>query len=240
MAILLVAGGALLFACSSDSDDDSDSSDPTPTASADEAEPTDSAAPTEDGSASSDSNSDLQNLAAGLSETPARVAYTFTADAGGETTAGGFTVFWLPPDQWRLDIEEAEGSVAVTYINTDDKTYLCSESNCFESPVQVPFPFIGYLTDPASLNAQIDSEISGVDFDESEDTIAGQSVTCFSTSVDSEDASTEYCFNDDGLLMRLDSGAAGATFTLEATSAETTVSDSDFELPFPVQDIPGL
>lgn len=240
-ALLLVMGSALLFACGSDSDgDDSDSDEPTATQTAGEAEPTDeSGDPTTDGGTSGDANSELQGLASSLAETPAHVTYNFTAEAGGQSSTGEFTLFWQPPDQWRLDIA-AEGSLAVSYINSEGKTYLCSESSCFESPVQVPFPFIGYFTNPDSLNDLVDSEIAGVDFEQSEDTIAGQSVSCFTSSFDTGDVSAEYCFNDDGVLMRLDGGASGATYTLEATMAEATVSATDFDLPFPPQDIPGL
>jgi hypothetical protein len=58
--------------------------------------------------------------------------------------------------------------------------------------------------------------------------------------VEGQSGSAEYCFNDDGLLLRLDGGSeGGANFTLEATSVEGSVADADLELPYDVLDITG-
>ena len=60
--------------------------------------------------------------------------------------------------------------------------------------------------------------------------------TCFSYSV--AGAESETCFSDEGLLLYLHSGSAGSSFTFEAKSASTDVTDADFEPPYPVTELP--
>jgi hypothetical protein len=249
MVLLVALGGTLLFACGgSDDDGDDNGSEPTADATMDDgANPTDDGAePTDDGSDSGngDTNSELRELAGKMADQEAHVAYTFSSTGGGTDSTGTFTLFWRPPDQWRLDID-MDGTT-VTSISKEGTTYFCSDDgsgggSCFASPTGLPLPFLSYFTDPDALTDLVDTEISGVDFDKSSDSIAGQDVTCYSAegTVEGQSGSGEYCFNDDGLLMRVSGESAGSTFELEASTVEGAVSDADFELPYDVIDIPG-
>jgi len=229
-------GGVLAFACGGDSNNDNGNT-PGPTASSTNGNGA-SNTPS-DGGSSGDTNDELKDLAGKIAGKEAKVAYTFTTEAGGTSTTGSFTLYWKPPAAWRLDLEE--GGATSSIYSKDGKSYLCGEGTCIESPTAIPLPFLSFFTDPTSLTSQIDTEVSGVGFDKSSEQIAGQDATCYkaSGSVAGAGASAEYCFNDDGLLLRLDSSSAGTTFKLEATSAEGTVADADVELPYDITQIPG-
>lgn len=236
MILAVALGSVLVFACGGDSKDDNGDK-PTAAATSD-----DGSSPTEDGSSSTgdgDSGSELRNLAAGMADKEAKIAYNFTSSEGGTDSTGSFTLFWKPPDSWRFDMD-ADGTTA-TFITVDGTTYTCGEGACFESPVGMPLPFLGFLTDPESLANLVDTEASGIDFDKSDDEIAGQSVTCYSASgsVEGQEGNAEYCFNDDGLMLRFGGGSDAASFTLEATSVEGSVADADLDLPYEILEIPG-
>ncbi len=240
--IILAAtlGSILLFACGGDDDDNNDNG-PTATTSSDGANETPEA--TDDQGASGNSGDELRDLAAGLAEHEAKIAYDFSSSAGGTSSSGSFTLYWKPPDTWRVDID-MDGSQS-TLISREGKSYICSSDGgtgqCIESPVAAPLPFLGLFTNPSSLADLVDTELGGIDFDKSSEQIAGQDATCYSASgsVQGQAGSAEYCFNDDGLLLRLDGGSAGATFTLEATNVEGSVADADLELPYDILQIPG-
>lgn len=241
MVLLIALGGAAFVACGGDSDDDN-SDNPTAEQTTD-----DNGQPTSDGSSSEggNTNEELQNLAAGMADHEGKIAYDFTSTGGGADSGGSFTLYWKPPDSWRLDID-VEGQVA-TMIEKEGTTYICSEDgsgggSCFASPTALPLPFLTYFTDPSTLASLVDTEVGGVDFEESSDSIAGQDVTCYSAegTVEGETGNAEYCFNDDGLLLRTHGESAGVTFSLEATNVEDSVSDADLDLPYEIVDIPGL
>jgi len=59
---------------------------------------------------------------------------------------------------------------------------------------------------------------------------------CFSYSL--AGAESETCFSDEGLMLYLHTGSAGSSFTYEAKSASTDVSDADFEPPYEIIEIP--
>ena len=242
--IILAAalGGALVFACGGD--DNGNGPDPTATTSnGDGATETPSATGDQGDGTSGDSNAELRDLAGKLADHEAKIAYDFSSSAGDIDSTGSFTLYWKPPQSWRVDMD-MDGSQA-TFITKEGKTYLCSndggEGQCLESPTALPLPFLTYFTDPSSLSGLVDTEIGGIDFDRSEEQIAGQDATCYSASgsIEGQEGSAEYCFNDDGLLLRLDGGSDAATFTLEATSVEGSVADADLELPYDILDITG-
>ncbi len=240
MIVLVAIAGAVLFACGGDSNDEDNGNGNEPTAAATSG---DGAEPTDDGSsANGDSNSELRALAARMGDNEAKIAYTFTAEGGGADATGSFTLFWKPPDNWRLDID-MDGSVS-TVIEKEGTTYICIDDGsgggtCTASPVGIPLPFLTYFTDPDALTGLIGTEVDGIGFDRSDKEIAGQDATCYSASgtVEGQSGSAEYCFSDEGLLLRLDGGGEGGSFTLEATSVEGTVADADFELPYEILDI---
>jgi len=241
MIALAALGGALAFACGGDSSNDNGNT-PGPTASSTNgngASDTPSASGT-----SGDVNDELKDLAGKFAGKEMKVGYDFTSSAGGTSSTGAFTLFWKSKDAYRVDITDSGSTTSL--ITKDGKQYICTadgdSGTCIASPVSsLPLPFLTFFTDPSSLTNLIDTEVSGVNFDKSSEQIAGQDATCYKTSgnVQGQEASAEYCFNGDGLLLRLAGGSTGATFTLEATSVGGSVSDADVELPYDVVTIPG-
>jgi hypothetical protein len=242
VAALLAA--TLFFACGGgDNGDDGDTEQPTATEQVDAGGETPQDA---DGDADGDAASSLRNLAGQFAEQEAKVAYTFSTTSAGETMDGSFTLYWKPPDSWRMDISSPDGDA--TILLTGGSSYLCTAEGggqCLQSPLgNIPVPFLSYFTDPNGLTDLVDTSLGGADVDveESSREIAGQDATCFSVSgtIEGEQGSGEYCFSDDGILLLVSASSDQGDFQLEATSVEGSVSDADLEPPYPVQEIPGL
>ena len=194
---------------------------------------------------------ELEALAAEWANSSAKVSYDFSSSFDSEVDSGSMTLYWRPPD-WRVDISSTDGA-DVTMIAADDTTYLCSEGSCLaiestESPMVPPFPFLGSFTEAGALSTSIAEAALGVDIDHSQENIAGESASCFSVSgsVAGGAGDVEWCFTDDGILLRFASTSedeiGAGDFTLEATEVSRDLSDSDFEPPFPVEEfeIPDL
>ncbi len=194
---------------------------------------------------------ELRELAEEFAVREVKIEYAFsTAGDGSPDDQGTITLYWKPPDAWRVDIFSS--AVDLILINSDGTSYLCtsegSAGQCLESPIGdvVPIPFLSLFTDPNGLSDLIDVSFAGVDVDRSDRTIAGQDAACFSISgtIESETGAAEYCFREDGILLLLRARGSDAEdsgeFALEATNVEDSVSDSDLEPPYDVTEIPGL
>lgn len=239
LLMLAVLGGALLLACNGDDGDDGDGGngdDPAATQPADG----------EDGDAdgeSSELSDELRDLAAGWGVSDVKVVYNMTTTVAGESEDSTMTLFWKPPDAWRIDM--TFGGVDTTLISSEGTAYVCTTGQCIESPIEgaLPVPFLGSLTDPDEFTGLVDESIAGVDINRSSESIAGVDATCFSYegTIAGEAGAGSFCFSDDGMLLRMQAGGTGTgAFSLEATSVEDEVSDEDLEPPFPVLEIPGI
>ncbi len=243
LRIWLVVGallaGALFVACGGGGDDkDKAGEEPSATATS-ESEGTNG-----DGGATGDVSEELQSLAGEWGKKSVKVAYDFTTTTAGQSSTGAMTLYWKPPDSWRMDFD-SEGTTGIL-ISSGGKSYLCSESDgggqCLESPAgqAAPFPFLSAFTDPGALQDLVGEAITGVDVERSERTIAGQAARCFSISGAAAGGSAEYCFSEDGIMLLLRSGASGSEFVLEATSVEGEVTEADLQPPYPIMEIPGV
>lgn len=241
VATLIIASAALWACGGSDSNnDDNNSNNPTESSSTTPENTRESS----DTPSSSDGNTsdELKDLAGKLAGKQMSVAYDFTTSGGGTDTTGSFKLFWKSKDAYRIDIIDDAGS-STSFILKDGTQYVCSpdgsgSGTCIKSPITTfPLPFLGFFTDPDTFSNLIDTEVNGVNFDKSSETIGGEDGTCYKSSVGG--ASAQYCFSNDGLLLRLDSGTSGASFKLEATSVDNSVADSDLELPYAATDIGG-
>jgi hypothetical protein len=205
--------------------------------------PTPTDTPDDDGTDSDDLSQELQDLASKWTDQTAKVSYDFSSEGAGEDFSGTMTLYWRFPD-WRLDMSGSDLG-DVTMIATEDSTAVCTEGTCLaiansdSAIVPVP-PFVGDFTDPDVLTSSIAGSVLGVEIDSFQETIAGESADCFSASgsVEGESGSTEWCFTDDGILLRSfstfeEDGETGE-FRLEATTVSRDVSDADFEPPYPV------
>ncbi|MFN2545025.1 MAG: hypothetical protein ABR600_10735 [Actinomycetota bacterium] len=186
----------------------------------------------------------LKTLGVEWSKTSAKVTYGYTGGTSGAQKLGNFTLYWMPPSAWRVDLDIA-GSTS-TIIHNGDKSYVCGGGGG-AACVSVPgaqgagsLPFLGAFADPEGLSSQISDALSGADLEESSDTIAGQDAKCYAASggAAGSQGKVEWCFAKDGILLRYLASASGAggagSFGLEATDVSRDVSASDFEPPYPV------
>jgi outer membrane lipoprotein-sorting protein len=239
LAVVLLAG-SLMFACKNDKKDNGNNQTPTATTSSSGGQ-----TPSEGNTPSGDAQAELDQLAGEFANKEAKVGYNYTTTAAGTSEQGSFTLYWKPPDAWRLDISSSSGDVIM--VSSGGKTYFCSQDagtgQCIESPTAgaIPLPFLNYFTDPSSLTSLIDSSIAGVSVDKSSETIGGQDAICyaFSGTASGEAGSGQYCFGSGGLLLRLKTSGGGSDFTLEATSVSGTVADADVQPPYDIIQIPG-
>ena len=87
------------------------------------------------------------------------------------------------------------------------------------------------------------AEAAGIDVNQSDENIAGGDATCFSWDEDVSNDITKgkMCFNDAGQLVLLESEEAdGSKSSMRATEYSEDVSDSDFEPPYDVTDLPAV
>jgi len=173
-------------------------------------------------------------------KTVAKVSYDITNTSGGTTDKGSITLYRHPPD-WRMDISSSQGGEIM--IGSASALYYCSAQSganqCLSyDPSQYDVSAPLDLFDP---NATA-TNLSGEDVGRSEQTIAGESATCFSITSTVEESTTknEWCFASDGVLLEYtetwDDPDSGYSYTLEATSANRNVTDADFDFqpPYPV------
>lgn len=239
--------GALFVACGGDDDGDDtgDGEEPTATTSVEGGETPSDGDGGDDGDDGGDIDAELSDLASQFVSKPLKATYNYSSSSGGQTTEGALTVYTNPPDSWRLDIA-LDGSNSILIKNADG-SFICDDSGgegqCIVSPIgaTIPLPFFGFLNDPGTFADTITGSFAGVDVDRSDVTIAGQDGKCYAvtSSISGAESTTEYCFTDDGLLLRAKVSAGGGEFSIEATSIETTVDPADLQPPYPVSTVPG-
>jgi len=185
--------------------------------------------------------SDLERLASQAAEEfTGKITYGITTEAGGQTTEQEWTLAQRPPDS-RFEIVSNEGGQEsrTIVIQTAEKSYVCTSAGgnevCLESDQTDQYTglFDPIFDAPQSIVQDIDTLGLG---DQSERDIAGLHANCFSYSL--AGAESETCFSDEGLMLYLHTGSAGSSFTYEAKSASTDVSDADFEPPYEIIEIP--
>jgi hypothetical protein len=237
-AALMLAAGTAFVACN----DDDDNGDATPTPVIDNG----------NGDDNGNGNgvigdSDLERAANQFLNSTFRIVYTtrgeFFGDVGEDAE---FVMYKDGTDRFRFDItgEEDGESVALIVIQTADASYMCfegagelgeffgnGEGVCFSDEPDDINPFedlVQELRDFAD-----DYEVLGT----SSRNIAGRNADCFELREIETGDEQEICFSD-GLLLYFEDRTDGTTF--EATDISTSVRDSDFDPPFPVEEFPGF
>ena len=242
LSIGLVAALLLMAACGGGDDeeeDDGGDSQPTATEAADGGDETPAGSDRSD-----DAAADLSALAENYEDFTGVISYTTTGFADGSFTT---MKIYKGESASRVDYE-SEGRTG-TIITTQDALYLCGEGAC------IKYPTGDASLDPtAGLTALISAESiaeifgdipEGVDVEESSEEIAGVDATCYTYSGDideteSGDESGAICVSESGLLLRLKFSGGGGGGQFEATEATDDVSDTDFEPPFPVTELPNF
>lgn len=262
--ILILGAVAILSlvaaACTSGDDDDGgNGDDPTATTDAGNSGDNDDNGDDADGDGDGDGDSDsLAQLAAfgdDYDSFSGQVSYTIT-DFGGGDNAGlsdiSTMTIYQKGSSSRFDISSADGDIS--FISTPDASYLCSSGtsggDCLQYPADdvnagASVASFATLFSASSINEGIDDIPNGVNVVTSNEEIAGVDATCFTATGDLDpsqagDESSQFCFSDGGLMLRLQFESAGETVSFEATSASEDVPDSAFEPPFPVTDLSDL
>ena len=186
---------------------------------------------------------DLERLASEASGAFAgKITYRTTTESDGQTTEQDWTLAQRPPSDSRFEIVSDEGGeeTRTIVIQTAEKSYICSSAagseSCFESEQTQQYTslFDPIFDEPKQIAEGTDD--LGI-ADRSERDIAGLQASCFTYSL--VGVESEACFSDEGLLLYLHQGTEGSSYTFEATSASTEVSDSDFEPPYEIFELPG-
>lgn len=209
-----------------------------------EATPTRSANDGETPTPSDGDGGSLVSLAE-LSSEGATGRVTYRVSGAGQT-AGEWTVVQKPPNS-RIEFASTEpGSEGRTIIIvTEDKSYVCfsasGQENCIETPSSQTQDETAPLDPLFSIPNEIIADAEAVNvLEESDRTIAGVDAKCFTVESGLADlAEGEMCFSEEGMLLYLRTGSGATEFTFEAIDASTDVSDSDFEPPYEIFDLPG-
>jgi hypothetical protein len=237
--LLVIALFALSAACKKDKKDagETPAADQTPAAE-------ETRAPSDGDGDGDGSSADLEELFGAWAETEGMLTYEYTSTGGGTTDSGTFTLFWMPPD-WRYDSVDDTGA-QTTIISKGDDYYICGDGACLSygglGEIPPPVPFFGLFTDPSALGTTFAGAF-GADLDTYDENIAGIDARCFSAATDTGDESGggEWCWSEDGgllLRVRAVTTLAGAESSYEFEATEVgSVSASDLEPPFPVEEI---
>ncbi|MBI5287529.1 MAG: hypothetical protein HY873_00995 [Chloroflexi bacterium] len=259
LAALLTAGALVFAACDDDKKkDDGSGGDKTPAAektTPSDGEKTSAVEPTKDDgdNGGGGDSGELQKLADKFAAATFKAVYEISGDGGDSgLTSGEITISKDGKDKIRFDIKsEVEGEpFEGSFIQTSTESFLCfsgdaaaslggllgedaAEGICVKSAPDDPTNPVGSLVDAFG-----DIDVGNVEIQDKEDReIAGEDGTCYTVLDNDTNETSTACFNDDGVLLSVESGDSG---TFVAKSVEGDVSDADFEPPYPVQEIPGL
>jgi hypothetical protein len=253
LGAIAVLGLVAAAACTSGDDDGGDDNDDSddPAATMDDFDGGDDG-DGGDGDGGSDSLAELAAFGGDYESYTGKVTYEIsdfdTGDGAGLGGVNTMTIYQKGGSS-RLDISSADGDII--FISTPDASYLCSGgADCLkysaddETAGAAVAVFSGLFSDD-SINQMIGDIPGGLDFDTTSETIAGLDATCFKTTGDLDpteagDETSEFCFSEGGLMLRLAFGSGGLSSSFEATSASEDVPDSDFDPPFPVTDLGDL
>jgi hypothetical protein len=187
---------------------------------------------------------DLERFASQAAEDfTGSVTYKYSTEAGGQSTEQEWTYVQKPPNR-RFEVLSNEGGQEsrTIVISTAEKSYICTSAGGSESCLASE-QTEGYTTAFAPLFDVPRDIAAGIDVlglaDHSERDIAGMHANCYSVDFAAAAGGNDVCFSDEGLLLYLHGEAAGSSFTFEAKSASTDVSDADFEPPYEVLELPG-
>jgi hypothetical protein len=244
----LLAALAFLTACGGDDDDDN-SNGGTPSADATQgADSGDNGGSEGDGDGSpSEDTGDLVDVATKFSESTFRGDYEFVGAPGDDLSEGTLVMYKSGTDKLRFDLSaEQEGeTVEIILIETPDASAFCLK-NAGEFGLLLGVPEgegVCFNDDPTAGEgaafSDIIAEIEAGDWeviDRSERDIAGENADCYQTRNAAGEEST-VCFNDDGYLLATTDPDGSS---LEANSVSGDVSDSDFDTPYEIRELPDI
>ncbi len=199
-----------------------------------------------DGDGDGDSLAELSSFGGDYDSFTGKVTYD-TSNFGDDSGVSSMSIYQKNGSS-RFDIVSSDGDVI--FISTPDASYLCSDGQCLkfaadDDAASASVDAFAGIFSAESISEGIDEIPDGVDIDVTREKIAGIDATCFSATGDLDpdqagDESSEFCFSDGGLMLRLAFEGADESGSFEATSASEDVPDSDFDPPFDVLDLSDL
>lgn len=175
------------------------------------------------------------------------VKATFTYAMSDEDTPGSTVTLYRDPPKVRMDVSDETEGIDVILISTPDKTYVCSQGGGDQCLAYPPSSDVGNIDsflsswDPGAIEAELSGLTGNVQIASSSEKVAGEEASCVSAegNIGGQDSFIKFCFATNGLLLLIFwADAAGTSeWTLQTTDIGT-VSDSDFEPPYPVSDAP--
>lgn len=240
-AILLAA---FAVACSSSNDgDSSDDGGDEATATTEAAGTTEATETATAEGADSGGDDNALDFLALFGDTEYTVSYETQATSPDGDFTGSMTLY-QGSDRQRTDLalttdgEEFE----VISITTSEGSLFCTpaEETCLAIPTDGAF---GAGANPGDFALDALEELQGQDgigrvTPIGQRTIAGTEAECFEITEGDSGTGTA-CISSEGVPLFTDfNDGAGSTWLMEATEYSTSVSDSDFEAPFPVTELP--
>ncbi len=167
-----------------------------------------------------------------------KVTYKWTVSGQGQSMDSQQTWYYKPPKA-RYDYALAgAGGATFSVYALEDGTYFCTNAGgtafCQKTSAEAAFQ--------QNAAADFDLQVSGkpdqfsATFTGSK-TIAGQQAQCFGVKSLAGGAFGDVtsCYSTTGIPLSMQVSSQGSSFSMEATSFSTTVSDADFKLPGPVR-----
>jgi len=190
----------------------------------------------------------LKDLGEEWAKASVKATYDIASRTGTETTKSTLVLYWAPP-KVRADFagDVFGTSTQTIVIPTPDKTYVCSQEGgdqCLAYPpssnVVDVLPFLSDF-DPGATEAGLSGLTGDVQIASSSEKVAGDDASCVSAegNIGGQDSFMKWCYASNGLLLFESAADAAGTaeVVLQATDVGT-VSDSDFEPPYPVSEVP--
>lgn len=162
--------------------------------------------------------------------------YRAEYDVAGAGLSGSTMVWYRKDGKLRFDMTSAQGSFII--IDNGTSSVTCTSAGgsgtCFAGGAPGGF-------EPPGIDAVEDFETNAANYQVEpidDRTIAGIRGECFKYTSASGTGTT--CIGPDGQLLLMEATQAGQTFSLTATKVDEDVSDSDFEPPYPITELPQL
>jgi hypothetical protein len=174
-----------------------------------------------------------------------KVSYKITATGPGAPAASSGMAMYFKPPKTRLDITGDDGqgqSGALSIYYLENGSFTCTVSGSDKFCFQVSADAAAAQAAGFELQQDLAAEAGSLNaaFKENR-SIAGQSALCYVVKGTASLGFTEgtFCYTSSGVPLLSTWSAAGATWTMEATSFSASVPDSDFVLPAPPGKMPG-
>jgi hypothetical protein len=214
------------------------------------------------GTAEGDPLARLESLGTTWRRTPATVTYSTIERHAGDATSihqclrrmletvvatairacsgeGELALTWDPPDHWRMEVSNAQGSSVL--VSTPDGAYRCHRSDtgrrrCEQTSageLESNAPFGAIFLRPTQILQDVGREAADSLATRPDREIAGIRAECFSATLSGQDGDSrraEWCFSKDGVLLSsLVELTEEGTSRLEAIDVQRGVSDTAFE-----------